>query len=145
MTDRWIARLVFSGAIFMTLACGGCASLHHYELADIDNSKKARAFEIQLDETGVDAEQAMRLAKLAAADRKTKERLSSAENVWALTHVGYTTGKATFSDDWADGLLARILERCPSGHVTGLNVQRESADYPVVSGEIVTVKGFCVE
>jgi len=123
----------------------GCARLHHYELADIDDSKKTRAFEIQVDETGLDAQEALEIAKLATRSRVQKQRLNSAQSVLALTHVGHQTGTATFSDDWADGVLARILERCPSGRITGLRVQRESADYPVVSGEIVSLKGYCVE
>ena len=140
-----IQRALGAGAAILSALVVGCASLHHYELADIDNSKKLRPFEVQVDETGLDAKEAIEVAKIAAQSKQTRERLNTAQDVIALFQVGYKTGNATFSDDWADGLLARILERCPSGQITGLNVERETMKYPVVSGEIVTVKGFCVE
>ena len=125
--------------------CASCASLHHYQLDDIDSSQgKLQPFEIQVDETGLDAQQALELAKVAAPDERGKERMSDAQAIIALFQFGYKTGDPTFSDDWADGMLAKLVERCPSGRVTGLSVVRESMNYPVVSGEIVTIKGFCI-
>jgi hypothetical protein len=123
----------------------GCASLHHYQLGDIDASRgKLTPFEIQVDETGIDTQEALEVGKLAAGSKANRERVSDAQAIVALFQVGYKTGDPTFSDDWADGMLAKVRDRCPSGRITGLTVVRESMNYPVVSGEIVTLKGYCM-
>ncbi len=122
----------------------GCASLHHYQLGDIDASRgELKPFEIQVDETGLDTQEAFEVGKLAAGSETGRKRMGDAQAIVALFQFGYATGDPTFNDDWADGLLAKVLDRCPSGRVTGLSVVRESMDYPVVSGEIVTLKGYC--
>jgi hypothetical protein len=123
----------------------GCARMHHYEMGEIDASEgRLTEISVQVDETGLDSDEAVEAAKLLAQDKQTRERLNTLKTILALSQFGPKTGDPTTSDDWADGLLLAVLERCPSGHVTGLTVIRESMDYPIVSGEIVTVKGFCV-
>jgi hypothetical protein len=120
--------------------------MHHYEIGEIDGTQgKLRPFEVRVDETGFDAQEALEVAKLTTRSPQTRERLNTAQAIVALTQVGPSTGEPTFSEDWADGMLTEVLDRCPSGRVTGLTVVRESADYPVVSGEVVTVKGYCIE
>lgn len=37
------------------------------------------------------------------------------------------------------------MKSCPSRQLTGIQVLREQADYPVVSGEIVRVLAYCIE
>lgn len=144
---RFLLSLLESslGLIAPALA-GGCAHMHHYEVGEIDDSKGSlRPIEVRVDETGIDAQEAAEIAKLATSSRQARQRVGTAQTVIALAQTGYKTGGVTLNDDWADGLLAAVLKRCPSGQLTGVTVIRESADYPVVSGEIVTVKGWCIQ
>jgi hypothetical protein len=127
------------------IALAGCARMHHYEMGELDSSQgRLEEFSVQVDETGLDTDEAARAAQILAQDKQTKQRLGTLKTILALSQFGPKTGDPTTSEDWADGLLLAVLERCPTGQVTGLTVVRESMDYPVVSGEIVTVKGFCV-
>ena len=128
-------------ALFVT----ACAHMHHYQLGDIDSSEgRLEPFTVRVDETGFDAQEALELAKDTSATGAGRQRMSDAQALLALFQVGHETGDATFRDDWADGVLAKVLARCPTGRMTGVSVVRESADYPALSGEIVTLKGYCV-
>jgi hypothetical protein len=123
---------------------GGCASLHSYQVDDIDSSRGTLTpFEVQVDETGLNLHEAMAVAK-SVVDRESEKRLNAAEDVISLFQVGPSTGNPTFNDTWADGLAQAVRESCPSGQVTGVTTMRETNHYPVVSGEIVTVKGYCI-
>ena len=102
-------------------------------------------FKVQVDETGFNTREAFSLAKELSPSSKQREHMSDMEALIALFQVGPKTGDTTFSDDWADGLLGQVMARCPSGRMTGLSVVRESMDYPVVSGEIVTLRGYCIQ
>jgi|RhiMethySRZTD1v2_1073278.scaffolds.fasta_scaffold22738_2 hypothetical protein len=138
-------RVLILEGLCAALLLAGCASLHHYQLGDIDASRgELKPFEIQVDETGLDTQEAMEVGKAFVASDSGKQRMGDAQAIIALFQFGYVTGDPTFDDDWADGLLAKVLDRCPSGRITGLSVVRESMDYPVVSGEIVTLKGYCI-
>lgn len=130
----------------LAVTLGGCAHMHHYEMGEIDDSKGSlRPIEVRVDETGFDAQEAAEIAKLASNSQQARQRVGTAQTAIALAQTGYKTGGVTMSDDWADGLLEAVLKRCPSGQLTGMTIARESADYPVVSGEIVTVKGYCIQ
>ena len=143
---NWTARFgVHAPLLSIALFGTACAHLHHYQLGDIDASEgRLEPFTVRVDETGFDAQEALELAKQTSSSRAGSERVSDAQDVLALFQVGPSTGDATFRDDWADGVLAKIRARCPTGRMTGISVARESADYPVVSGEVVTIKGYCV-
>jgi hypothetical protein len=122
----------------------GCARFHHYQLGDIDSTGGAlEPFELQVDETGFNVHDAAAVGRIVV-DEEGDKRLSTAEGVISLFQVGHATGDSTFNATWADGLVMQLRERCPSGRLTGVTTVRESTDYPVVSGEIVTIKGYCV-
>jgi hypothetical protein len=128
------------------LAVSGCARLHHYQLGEIDSSRgRLEPFVVQVNETGLNVHDGAAIAKGFAQTKEAKEQADTLETLIALTQYGPKTGDPTFSKKWADNVLASILERCPSGRVTGLRALRESMDYPVISGEIVTIKGYCVQ
>ena len=76
--------------------------------------------------------------------RERAQHVDTAEAIIALTQMGPKTGDPTFSDDWADDAAQKVLLRCPTGRITGLTALRETMDYPVISGEIVTIKGYCI-
>jgi len=135
--------LAVAGALALGLTTA-CASMYSYQVDDIDSSSGILTpFEVKVDETGLNLHEATGVAK-AVVDEGSAKRLSTAEDVVSLFEVGPSTGNATFSDTWADGLVAAIRERCETGRVTGVTTVRETNRYPVVSGEIVTVRGFCI-
>jgi hypothetical protein len=148
MTGRfWGSR--GTGRRVGVLACitllGGCAHLHQLQIADIDASQgELEPFEVQVNATGVSVSDSAALAKAMTTDSRSKKNIDTAEQIIALTQMGPKTGDPTFSDDWADSAAEKVLARCPSGHVTGMTARRETMDYPVISGEIVTIKGYCI-
>jgi len=123
----------------------GCASMHNQQIADIDSTRGALSpFQIQVNATGVSVHDGAAVARTLAPNEASRKQVSWIETILALTQMGPQTGEPTFSDDWADGLVTRILKRCPSGQITGLTTRREAMKYPVISGELVTVKGYCI-
>lgn len=133
----------------LVTSCGlglfGCATAHHIQVSDIDSSQgELQPFVVRVNATGVSVSDSATVAKALASDRETRENVDTLEAIIALTQMGPKTGDPTFSDDWADRAAQTVLARCPSGHVTGLTTRRETMDYPVISGEIVTIKGYCI-
>ena len=60
--------------------------------------------------------------------------------------MGPRTGEPVWSSDtYADKVYLGLYEKCPSGQITGLTSIREINKYPVVSGEIVKITGFCLK
>jgi hypothetical protein len=120
---------------------GGCTTLHHAQLDEIDATRgHLEPFEIHASDVGVDVQQAGALASAMSRSRQP----SKVANVMAALTYGPKTGDITFDDRYADVVAEKILERCPTGRVTGLVSLRESTKYYVVSGEYVTVRGFCI-
>lgn len=137
-------RILLCVGLGLALSGSACARLHHYQLTDIDSSRGTlEPFELRVDETGFNLQEAAAVAKLTAS-RENRKRIGDAEAIIALFQFGAKTGDPTFSEDWADGLSEMVLAKCPSGQITGLSVLRESADYPVASGEVITVRGYCI-
>lgn len=130
---------------FFALAAAGCASMHNQQITDIDSTRGTLSpFEIQASATGVSVQDGAAVARALAPDRQSRKQVSWVESIIALTQMGPKTGEPTFSDDWADGLVSQILKRCPSGQITGLTTRREAMKYPIISGELVTIKGYCI-
>jgi hypothetical protein len=133
------------GILALALLLGGCATAHRIQISDIDSSQgRLEPFEVQVSATGISASDAAEVGKLFANDARSRRDLDNAESVVAATQMGPKTGDPTLSDDWADDVALKILARCPNGRVTGLSTRRETMDYPVISGEIVTIKGYCI-
>jgi hypothetical protein len=143
---RFAVSLAVTAAMIVTApVTTGCASLHHYEVGEIDSTEgRLTPFELQVDETGVDVHQAISIAESVSTER-SKKRLDKLDSAIALFQVGPSTGNPTFNETWADGLVPALRERCPSGRITGVSTVRETTSYPVVSGEIVTIKGYCIQ
>lgn len=122
-------------------AIGGCASLHHAQLDEIDAQRgHLEPFEIHVSETGVDTKAVGAIASAAMQS----SRPSQIASIVALFQFGPKTGDVVYDDKFADVVAARILDRCPSARVTGLMSLRESTKYYAVSGEYVTVRGYCI-
>jgi hypothetical protein len=139
MKGRWLV-------VGVSLLGAGCAHLHQLQIADIDSTQGAlQPFEVQVNATGLSVSDSAEVAKLFASSEHSKKNIDNAEQIIAMTQMGPKTGDPTFSDDWADGAAQQVLERCPTGRVTGVTARRETMDYPVISGEIVTIKGYCIQ
>ena len=133
--------LVFLVGAALAPPLGGCTTLHHAQLDEIDATRgHLEPFEIHASDLGIDVKEAGEAASALSQNRQP----SKVASVMAAFTYGPKTGDITFDDAYADLLAERILERCPSGRVTGLVSLRESTKYYVVSGEFVTVRGFCI-
>lgn len=140
--DRLRRACLFAGC---TLGASGCAHLHQLQVTDIDSSQgELQPFEVKVNATGVSVSDSAELAKAMSNDARTRKNVDTAEAIIALTQMGPKTGDPTFSDDWADDAAQKVLLRCPTGRITGLTARRETMDYPVISGEIITIKGYCI-
>jgi hypothetical protein len=123
----------------------GCAALHHVQLGEITSHPNytAQPFDLKISETGIDINEAKDIAKLFMS----KEGQKQADDIAAIVglfQMGPRTGNPVYVKGYAHNLVKAIYEKCPSGRVTGLMSIRESRKYPVVSGEIVKVTGYCL-
>ena len=122
----------------------GCAHLNHVQIDEVDSSQgRLEPFEVLVSETGVSASEAIQAGKVLSGGANSRT-MNDTGTVVALVQFGPKTGNPSLSDDYADRAMAEILARCPSGRVTGLMSVRENRKYPVISGEIVKIKGFCI-
>ena len=123
----------------------GCSSLHSTQVGNIDSQTvlNGKRFEILLSETGVNLKEAAEIVTAVAGADKGKEA-GVISDIIALFQMGPRTGNPVFDDAFSDDLMTRLRFRCPSGRITGLNSIREATKYPVISGEIIKLTGFCV-
>ncbi len=123
------------------LALAGCSQLHRTQLDEIDTQHGVlRPFEIHVSETGVSTRAIGTVVSVATRSAKASQLAS----IISLFEFGPKTGEVVFDDTFADNVAEEILARCPSARVTGLMSLRESTNYYAVSGEYVTVRGFCI-
>ena len=123
----------------------GCAQLHHVQVGEIVSHPRyvQKPFEIKLSETGVNLQEVSDIAK-ATSSGQGSEDVQNAMAIIGLFQMGPRTGNPVFVKDYAKNLIQLIYEKCPSGKVTGLMSIRETRKYPVISGEIVKVTGYCL-
>lgn len=140
---RWQAS-TWLGAV-MVWGLSGCASAHHIQISDIESTQgRLEPFEIKLNATGISVSDAASVGKALSDSPATRRKVDDLEAIVALTQMGPKTGDPTLSDDWADEAAHRLRARCRDGRITGLSIRRETMDYPVISGEILTIKGYCI-
>lgn len=130
---------------FLTSTFLGCAQLHHVQIGEVTDKSgfTSQKFEVLLSETGINIEEASKVAKIFL-NRKGDEAAEKVAGVVGLFQMGPRTGNPVYVKDYARDLIKVIYEKCPSGNVTGLTSIRETRKYPVVSGEIVKVTGYCL-
>jgi hypothetical protein len=125
----------------------GCAFVHHHQVGEIKSPPNhvLKKFEILVAETGFSIQEAGTAAKYMAGDKKTGDAAESIAAIVSLFQMGPRTGNPVWSSEkYADGLFEKLYEKCPSGQVTALDSTRETNKYPVVSGEIIKVTGYCI-
>ncbi len=140
-----IRALSFSLAIFAVLS-SGCAQLHHVQIGDLYGDQGDLApFEIKVSETGVNIGEAASIAKATTQNASTRKTISNIETIIAMFQYGPRTGNLVYDEKYTDEVSTQIRAQCPSGRITGLMAIRESRKYPVISGEIIKIKGYCVQ
>lgn len=132
--------------ILFFLAVPSCSVLHHYQVADIDSRAvlKGKRFEVMVNEFGFNLDEAASVAKMFARNQKQQKNVQTVRNIISLFQMGPRTGNTVLRDDFADRLFGRIRDACPKGKIAGITSIRETAKYPVISGEIVKIVGYCL-
>ena len=133
------------GLISLSLLTSSCAVLHHVQVGSIDNRNTDAAipFEIMMSETGVSTEEIGRIADNAS--KSGRSDVGDAAAIISMFQVGPKTGIQVYNEHYAKRLIYEIHQKCPTGRVTGLMSIREMRKYPVISGEIVKVTGYCLK
>lgn len=129
----------------MMLLLTACAQLHHVQIGEIHNHPGfvKKPFDIKISESGFSLEEAAGISK-AVLNKRGGDTVGSIAAVVGLFQQGPRTGNPVYVNNYARGLVQVLYEKCPSGKITGLMSIRESRKYPVISGEIVKVTGYCL-
>lgn len=129
-----------------------CASLYHVQVSDVEATDRGRLVQVMVSETAFDikavGQTGIAIAKRDAvrrADSGAYDKAAGAEVLLALTNFGPRTGIPVFTERYSDYVLDDLISKCPTGRITGLTSVRESRNYPYISGEIVNIRGFCVD
>jgi hypothetical protein len=129
----------------LLIILSSCAQLHHVQIGEIVSHPNyvQKPFEVKISETGFDIGEAIEISKtfMNKQDQQGADNISS---IIALFQMGPRTGKPVYVKGYAKNLIQVIYEKCPTGKITGLMSIRESREYPVISGEIVKVTGYCL-
>lgn len=130
-------------AVVCTITLSGCTVLHHVQVGQIDNRQPETLvpFTILMSETGVSTEEIGKIAK--ATNSYGGDNASAVADIVGMFQVGPRTGNPIYNPKYAEKLIYEIYQKCPSGRVTSLMSIREMKKYPVISGEIVKVTGYC--
>jgi len=132
--------------LLFSALCSGCAVLHHVQIGDIDQRRgyQLRPIDVKVSETGVNVKEAADIAKALSTSKEGKEAADTISGIISLFQMGPHTGNGVFSDEYAEDLIFRLHEQCPEGRLTGINSVREARKYPVISGEIIKITGYCL-
>ena len=125
----------------------GCTKLHSVQLGNIDSQTllTSQPFEIKVNEIGVNTEEAVAIAEAIATATGHGEEVSAIGDIIELFQMGPRTGNPVFNVKYTDRIADTLRQECPSGRITGLMSIRETAEYPVISGEIVRLVGYCMK
>lgn len=139
-----IRKFKFVGVIMLLLLASGCAVLHHAQVGQVDSRDTYAQipFEIKVSEMGVSMGDAYGLAR--SANTKSGDQLGDAALIISLFQMGPRTGAPIYDQKYAEKIIYQIHEKCPGGRVSGLMSIREMRKYPVISGEIVKITGYCL-
>ena len=140
-----LRRLVPMG--ISLLLSTGCTKLHSVQLGNIDSQTllTSQPFEIKVNEIGVNTEEAVAIAEAIATATGHGEEVSAIGDIIELFQMGPRTGNPVFNVKYTDRIADTLRQECPSGRITGLMSIRETAEYPVISGEIVRLVGYCMK
>lgn len=133
------------GLLVFLLLLSSCAQLHHVQIGEITSHPEyiQKPFDIKISEAGINIGEASQISKVFL-DKNKHEGADRIAAIIGLFQMGPRTGNPVYTKDYAKNLVQVIYEKCPSGKVTGLMSVRESRKYPIVSGEIVKITGYCL-
>ncbi|WP_411821694.1 hypothetical protein [Leptospira sp. 'Mane'] len=127
-----------------------CAVLHHYSLGDIDNrTPHLKRFKVMVSEKGININEGLALvqgglyASNSSSNADAIRDIEYVKLIITLSTMGPRTGAMTFVKNYTDTIPDLIYKECPSGNITGLQSIRETAKYPVITGEIIRIEGYC--
>ena len=128
----------------MTCLLSSCAVLHHVQIGDIDSRQgyKRQAIDIKVSENGVNLKELETISR--SFQSKAGDQAGDALAFAQLFQMGPRTGNPVYNPSYARNLREMIEAACPKGHVSHLRMVRENRKYPVISGEIVKVQGYCL-
>jgi len=131
--------------LLVLLLSSGCSIMHHAQLSEVDSRIvfKGKRFEILVSELGVNFKEVGDLAQGLTQHSKTGGDLKKLQEAISLFQMGPRTGNSVFDDKYADKIFRLLKQKCPSGKMSGITSIRETAKYPLVSGEIVKIIGYC--
>jgi len=124
----------------------GCAIVHHVQVGEVRHKKDfvRMPFQLKISETGIDFGEMANISK-SLSKNKAGNSVSSIAEIISLFQTGPRTGKPVYNESYADSLATALYKECPSGDITGLVLVREMNSYPVVSGEIIKINGYCLQ
>ena len=136
--------------IFSILLLNSCAWLHTVQVGEITQSKDyvPRKFEILISQSGSNIVEAGVITKgvlKSLGHQAAGNTVGMVAAVISLFQMGPRTGNPVYNEKYPDVIPYVLYEKCPSGRITGLHSIRETAKYPVVSGEIIKITGHCLE
>lgn len=133
--------------LIFLLLLQSCAFLHHAQVGEIKYKKNhvRMPFEIKVSETGFDVQELGDIAGSLSNGNDAAGTTKEIADIIGMFQMGPRTGKPTYNEKYADSIAKAIYQKCPSGDITGLVMIREMASYPVISGEIVKIKGYCLQ
>lgn len=133
---------LFASLLFLN----GCTILHKTQIGEIDSKaiSQGQRFEVLLSETGVNLKEAAQIARAFTNSSQTSSQIKEVEEFISYFQMGPRTGNMVFNDRYADAVPKILLAKCPSGRISNLMCVRETAKYPVVSGEIIKIIGYCL-
>ena len=141
--QAWQIGLVLS----LAMLSSGCVFIHSVQVSEVDSKvvREGERFEIRISEQGFNLEEGAKLAEAFASSAGNAKGVRDAASIIQLFQMGPKTGNLVFRDDYTDDLIHQLKLKCPSGRISGLSSIRETAKYPVVSGEVVRLIGYCLK
>lgn len=130
---------------FILLTFLSCAFVHKHQVQDINHKiLKGKKFEFMLSEVGVEVAEGVRILGALSNNRNTNSSAQSVAGVIELFQMGPRTGRPIYNLNFTNKLTEKIITACGKQEVSGLTFLREMNKYPVVSGELIKVSGYCI-
>ena len=147
MPPSRISHPLFAALLVWLSMGSGCAVMHAAQLGEIDSAAvlNNQQFEIRVSELGLSLDDAAAIAEAVAEQYGRGEEAGGIGDIIALFQMGPKTGNPVFRENYTDHIGTLLAQECPSGNITGLMAIRETAQYPIVSGEIVRLIGYCAK
>ncbi len=121
--------------------------MHSAQLGEIDSRvvSKGRRFQVLVSEMGFNLDEAGSILRHSTNHVGTQNQIAEAQAIIGLFQMGPRTGNQVMNETYADSMIDLLRKECPKGRISGLMSIRETAKYPVISGEVVRLTGYCLE